>query len=106
MKLISFKAQKIIMFVPYVNIINMYIYLYNCKQMNIHRLGFPKALLIVFANALPLLILGTIVDSAFALPAHILTVLSNVNAYLVPLLIGRGLIKYQQQLLDEVSRSE
>lgn len=90
------------MFIPYVNIINLFIYLYNCRQMNIYRFGFPRALLIVFANALPLLIVGTIVDSIFELPAQIATIWSNVNAYLVPLLIGRGLIKYQQQLIDEV----
>lgn len=101
MKPVSIKTQKIIMFIPYINILNIPIHYYNCYQLNIPHSGFPRTLYVAFANALPILILGTIIGNVFELSGLAASVLSNAMAYFAPLLIGRGLIQYQQELIDE-----
>lgn len=98
MKKISIETQKKMMYIPYINILNMFIWLYNCISLKPPRNCVPKTLTILFVNSLPLLLLQIILSNIWPAVANILT---YINAYLIPLLISRGLINYQEDLLHE-----
>lgn len=96
MKIVSVETQKKIMYIPYVNILNLFIWLNNIRYMDVPYNGVPKTLLILFINSIPLVLIQSILVNTFPIVGN---VLSYINVYLIPLLISRGLIRYQEQLL-------
>ena len=95
---IPLKVQRIIMFIPYVNVLNLFIWLNNSRMLNAPRNGVPRMLRIMFSCAIPFSCIQVFTSLYF--PEYSDWV-STACVYLLPLLIGRGLIKYQNQLLSK-----
>jgi len=95
MKPVSVKMQKTIMYLPGVNIFCMPIWIYNSFYFNKQASTNAKSLYIVFSSSVPLMFLQIIVE--YHLPT-IGRIIGYVNAYLIPLLIGYRLAKYQEEL--------
>lgn len=92
--MISVKVQKYIVFIPFVNCLILFIWVYNYGKMKNDFKVFAKSLLIIGAIGLPLTMIQIIVTNLFG-TAHILDLLM---VYVTPLLIGLGLIQYQKRI--------
>lgn len=106
MKTIPIKLQKIITCLPFVNVLIIPLFFYNCYQLNIPSLRSPKAMRIFFLSFLPLAILGSIIATVFELTPQMESVLSRIISYLIPFLMGQGWIQYQQKVMEERAQSE
>lgn len=95
MKKISLRTQKIVMFIPYINCINLFIWVNNFFCMKYSNRIAAKSILIILTSILPLLFLEITVSRLFPELEKIITLLGS---YFLPLLMGLGLIKFQQTL--------
>ena len=95
MKQISIDAQRRIMFIPFVNVANLFIWLYNSRNAYNTVNTLPRTLLILFSSTLPLEIISIIVSN---LSPTIGDVLGCLNVYLGPLVASYRFIKYQEEL--------
>lgn len=96
MKPISIKAQKIIMYIPGINIFCIVIWLYNSFFYDENQSTLKQSLLIIFTSAVPLAVLQTALGFYFPKIGEVLGVL---NSYLIPLFIGYRLVKYQEKIM-------
>lgn len=95
MKQIPLKTQRIIMFIPYLNILNLPFWLFNSINLDLPYRGVPQTFFIMLKCGLPLVLLQLLLYKIYA-PAG--NILGYINAYLAPLLIGHALIKLQEKL--------
>lgn len=93
--MISIRIQKYIVLIPFLNCLILFIWVYNYGKMKRDFKVFAKSLLIISAIGLPLSVIQTIVKNLFG-TAYILDILM---IYAILLLIGLGLIRYQQKVL-------
>ena len=103
MKIVSIKMQRILMFIPYLNILNLFIWVYNCRCANISAAVFGRSLLLIFAHAFPFAALHILL-------ANLFPELSGKFAFLfmygMALSISYGLIKYQEKILKPSDSSK
>ena len=103
MKIVSIKTQRILMFIPLLNNLNLFIWIYNCRCANIPAAVFGKSLLIIFSRAFPFAVLHILLS-------NVLPEFGGVFAYLfmycIALSISYGLIKYQEKVLKPSNPSK
>ena len=94
MKKVSIRTQKILMFIPYANIFNQFIWVYNClvSEYPVHT-GL-KSLYIWLVYGLPIAIIHSVLDALFPEISHIATFLTM---YLYGVLVSFGIIRFQQK---------
>ena len=95
MKQISVDIQRRIMFVPVINIANIFIWLFNARNAYKTVNTLPRTLLILFSSVIPLEIISLVVANY---SPDIGNIIGLLNAYLGPLAAGYWLIKYQEKL--------
>ena len=95
MKQVSINTQKRLLFIPYLNISILFLWLYNCICIKNKVSRVSKTLWILFSTAIPLCGLQIIVSSCYS---SVGDVLEYINAYIIPLIIGYRLIRYQTVL--------
>ena len=93
---VSIKTQEKIMFIPWLNVMNIFFWFWN--SISIYRTvrTLPRTIWIMFSSSLPLIILQLVV-SRFHNTAGL--VISYANIYFIPLLLSYRFIKYQK-LID------
>ena len=99
MNIVPIKTQRIIMYIPYVNVLNIFFWLYNSLNMNIPYRGVPQTLKVFMMSSIPLVVLQTVLSN---INGNLGIILGYLNGYLIPLFIGMGLIKYQERLTKGV----
>lgn len=97
MKPVSIQIQQKIMFIPYVNMVNIFIWFYNSVCLHVSSSVVARSLGIIFISFVPLAAIQTVVAKIFPDVGHFL---SYLNSYIIPLFISYGLIKYQQKLSE------
>lgn len=97
LKPISIKMQKIIMFIPGINIFCLPIWLYNSFFYNKKHNTLLRSLYIIFSSTVPLMVLLIAVSYYFPATSDFLR---KLNGYFMPLLLGYRLVKYQESLLN------
>lgn len=100
-RLISLRTQYIIMCIPFVNCLILFIWLYNYSRTTKEPKVFAKSLLVIFATALPVVILQILLSKAFSQSVLALNILNFIMIYIIPFLIGFSLIKYQKRTLGD-----
>lgn len=95
MNRISTAVQRRIMFIPIVNVANLFIWLYNARYMYRSVTTVPKTLWILISSLLPYSILYTVFSDNSPLLAEILP---YIGSYFCPLIMGYHLIRYQEKL--------
>ena len=98
MKKISIRTQKIIKYIPFLNCLILFIWLFNCNHMKTDYMVFLKSLLLIFATSIPLAVLQIILSKMLIEFIVIQQVLNAIFMYLIPFAIGSVLIKYQEKL--------
>ncbi len=100
---ISIKVQKILMFIPFINVFGLFIWLYNFISNSKKPTVFAKSLLIIFASTIPLVIIQIILTKLFSNSAVFVSVLGYIFTYLIPLSMDFFLIKYQRSLSEKIN---
>ena len=95
---ISTKAQRKIMFIPIINIFNLFICLLNCCCKRIPMITFLKVYLSLFGYTLPPALVYGILLHIFPTFEQVLTPLA---IYLIPLIMSFGLIKFQEKYITD-----
>ena len=98
-KLISLRTQKIIMFIPVINIFVLFIWLYNYSKFPSNSKIFIKSLLYVFAVFIPMGIIHSILFNILSEYKIATTILNFIVIYYIPLAVGYVLIKYQEKTI-------
>lgn len=97
MKPVDIKIQKIIMYIPGINIFCLSIWFYNSFFFNKIKNTRIQSLIIVITSSVPLVILQMIVEFYLVDVGYYLGFL---NSYLIPLLMGYRFVKLQEELLE------
>lgn len=92
MKPLSTDIQKKIIYLPGINITIPFIFLYNCLFLKNPMKVLPTALMIIITSFLPFEICALFIVKAYP---SITEVVEFINAYLISLVIGYRLVKYQ-----------
>ncbi len=92
---VSVKTQKKLMFIPYVNALVPFIWVYNCRKTETDTAVFLQSLLHVFAAAIPLMVVQVVLSKLFP---SIGGILACIMSYLAPLAIACCLIRFQERL--------
>lgn len=100
-KCISVHTQKIIKYIPFLNCLILFIWLFNCNRMKIDYMVFLKSLLLIFATSIPLAILQIILSKMLIEFLAVQHVLNGIFIYLIPFVVGSALIKYQEKLIEQ-----
>ena len=100
-KIISTKTQRILSFIPFLNIFVILIWLHNYRIAIQNMRVFFKALFILWITAFPLVILGMLLGKILVAYANIVCVIDWLVIYLVPLFMAHRLIKFQEGLFKE-----
>ena len=95
---ISTETQKTIMYIPFINVSNLFIWLLNSFSLKIPYNGVPQTFWIMMKNSVPL-VAAQIIISNFSIVAG--NIVGAISGYLIPLLISRDLIKLQEQFVDK-----
>lgn len=102
---VSLRVQKFISFIPCINILIFFIWMYN--YYSYYRIGLDftdsttvmiKSIFIVFACSIPIMILTAVLTTM--VPASVL-LLAAIAVYVQPLIMSWALIKYQEKLDNE-----
>lgn len=98
--IISFKVQKILMFIPMINGLNTLVWGYNycvaVKKISTLALSF----LLIIAVWLPYMILGGVVDHLIV-SDYLSTLLHRILFYLSGVLLSFVLIRFQRKVIPE-----
>ena len=95
MKPVSVELQMKIMYIPCVNYVIPFIFLYNTHLFYEKSLSRIRVLWIFFSSCLPFIMLSLLAYRVFPV---IGTILAYVNAYVIPLLWGYRFTKLQEEL--------
>lgn len=95
MRPISLKIQKVIMFIPYVNILNLFFWLYNSVFYFKAKKTFARSLWILLSTLCPLMFFQLLVAEHFVSVGRII---SYLNIYAIPLILSYRFIKYQIEM--------
>ena len=98
-KIISLKAQKIIVVIPFLNCLILFVWIYNYARMPADFKIFARSWLVIFASAIPLVIVQIILSKIQIQPETLSEVINLLFIYLVPFAVGIGLICYQKKVL-------
>lgn len=99
--MISLRTQYIIMLIPFINCLLIFIWLYNYSRFFKNVKVFFKALVMMFAVGITIVIIDILLKGIFPFSSVMLTVINCLIMYITPFLIGLSLIKLQKKLLDE-----
>lgn len=94
----TIQLQKRLMFIPYVNIFNLFIWLYTCIQYFKVWEVLSKTAFILVSTFLPAFVFQFIVSDYFPLLAN---ALSYIVAYVGPTVMSYRLILLQEKLLTK-----
>ena len=101
MKLVSVNLQKKLMFIPGLNILNLFIWFYNSFSWDKHINTRAKTISIFLSSSLPLVIVYILFDN---LAPEFSVYLRYACAYFIPLLISFRLVKYQEVLMQTIKK--
>lgn len=96
MKAMSIKLQKIFMFIPFLNMIGIFVWLYNCIVLKVKVKHFLKSLIMSLPLVVVFGLLTAVVARIFGMNSVLYNVISYVAVYLFPLAIWFALVKFQE----------
>lgn len=99
MKSISITAQKILAFIPLVNTIGIFIFLYQCAVLKIDKKTFIKTLFLIFPIVIFFGISMAVLDAIFGTYSILYRIVSIISFYLYPTLIFLIIIHGQKSFL-------
>lgn len=100
-KLISLRVQKIILFIPYVNLFIWFIWLikFNRTPRDFKKLF--TTFFIAFAFGIPCIIINILLSRLFVQTEIIKVLRTIIGVYFTPLFMGVGLIKCKEKYLSK-----
>ena len=98
-KLISLRTQKIIMFIPVINIFIIAFWLYNYMKTTNNIKLFFKSLLKIWGVAIAFLIVSSALLEIFSQTKFLDYIRNFIMLYLLPFTLGYVLIKYQEKTI-------
>lgn len=97
-KCINIKTQKIILFIPYINVLILFFWLYNYYILQVENKVFFKSLMILFFRIFIFVIPQIILSKILGENSQINNIISKILIYIIPLSFGDGLIKHQSKI--------
>lgn len=97
-KFVSLRTQRIISFIPYVNGLILFIWLYNYSHSKKKHKVFARSLVVIFITCIPLVALQIVFSKIFSVYPIAINIINLLAVYLIPFALGQALIKYQEKL--------
>ena len=98
-KLIPLRVQKVIMFIPFINIFIIAFWLYNYMKTTNNIKLFFKSLLKIWGVAIAYLIVSSALSEIFSQTKFLDYIRNFIMLYLLPFTLGYVLIKYQEKTI-------
>ena len=98
--MISLHTQHIMMYLPFINALILFVWLFNYHNSERRLKVFGKSLIIIFCVTIPMGVLHILFSKIFAEFSIVLTVSNYLFIYLIPFVLGYALIKYQEKVLN------
>ena len=98
-KLIPLRVQKVIMFIPFINIFIIAFWLYNYMKTTNNIKLFFKSLLKIWGVAIAYLIVSSALLEIFSQTKFLDYIRNFIMLYLLPFTLGYVLIKYQEKTI-------
>ena len=95
-KLIPINIQCIFMFIPFLNVLVVFMYLFNIHNSPNSGKLFAKSIIVFFASAIVPTIIFTIIQDIFVN----LSVISFIEVYFTPFFIALNLINFQKKNMN------
>lgn len=95
--MVSIATQKKIMWIPFVNVVNVLIFSLNCRNVKIGSHAWWMSFVYFFGYGMPCFMLSVLLNHMVPTDSPIIAVCSG---YLFPVVISHGLIKYQEKYLN------
>ena len=99
MGIIKLSFQKKLVFIPFLNPLILFIWVYNWKKAGEPFSVFVKSLLLIWGISIPIIIVQIVLQNVFGTYPIVMSILAYAVMYLLPLSVGLGLISYQEKLL-------
>lgn len=98
-KLVPIKFQRILSYIPIINSLILFVWLYNFIRSGKSHGIFVKSLLVLLVCTAPLILIQIVVSCVFA-ASTLSSICDLIMVYLIPLSMGIGLIKYQKHVFE------
>ncbi len=95
---IPIRYQRILSFVPILNVFELFVWMYNVSRLNLKASEFLKSFFILLIRGVPLGIFYILIGHFFGTESLLYNIVFPVCVYAIPLSIGDGLIRYQKKL--------
>ena len=99
-KFIPLRIQNILKYIPFLNCLILFFWLYNYSLTEKNPKVFMKSLMIIFGVSIPIVILQILISKIIAEYFLVLTILNYLTTYVIPFIVGYALIKYQKRVLE------
>ena len=98
-KPVSLHVQRVLNFIPLVNSLILFIWLYNFSCSNKEYRIWKKSLINIFCVSVPIAILQIVISKAFEAFPIVVTIVDFMALYMIPFTIGTILIKHQEEMI-------
>lgn len=96
---IKLSFQRKLVFIPILNPLILFIWVYNFRKAGEPFGVFAKSLLLIWGISIPIVVVQIVIQKVFSAYPVIFNVVDYAVMYLLPLAVGLGLISYQEKLL-------
>lgn len=87
------------MFLPFINFLILFVWLYNYSHTEKNSKIFMKSLFIIFCTCIPMIILQILFSKLLSRYTIVLNIVNACAIYVIPLVLGYSLIKYQKKVI-------
>ena len=95
---LSVRTQFILMWIPFLNFFNLFIWLYNYSR-NSYGIGiFVKSWGVMLLHTVPIAFVQILVSKIFRGYPLIVNIVGMIAMYIIPLMLSFGLIRFQKKL--------
>ncbi len=105
-KLISIRTQYIFMWIPFLNVLVLFMWLYNYNQMEKRSGVFGKSLFVLFASTIPLVAVQIIVSRLLGDGSTAAVIIDRLMLYLIPFSMAFNMIRYQKTVLASIQTGD
>ena len=99
-KFVSLRVQRIMMYIPFVNCLILFVWLFNYRHSGKDYKTFGKSLIIILCVCAPLVVLQILFSKLLAKFPNVIAIVDLLAIYIIPFVLGFALIKYQEKVLN------
>lgn len=102
-KIITLKKQHMLSFIPFLNTLVLFAWIYNYLMIVRDSKIFIKSLFVLLATTIPIAVLQCVLQNILRENMDVVTLINIIATLLIPFCMARGLISFQRRyLLDRL----